>query len=158
MRRIWNYINYQVYSLSTIDPEGVGNMNICTYVSAYSMDPKKFMIAVYKNTKTLDNLKIGNKAILQVLSSANIVQVRRFGYKSGREQNKLKGLEKILEWQDNIPYLTNSFGIIFLTLEKLIVDNGDHEIGIFVVNSQKVLNEKSELLTTQMLKSANILS
>ena len=46
MTRPWNLLNLPVYSLATYQGEKV-NMNICTYVSAVSMKPKQYMVAVY---------------------------------------------------------------------------------------------------------------
>ena len=52
MKRPWNIVDHAVYSLVSYDNENNINMNICTYVSAISMKPKVFMIAIYYGTKT----------------------------------------------------------------------------------------------------------
>ncbi len=53
MKKPWNRVDLPVYSVSS--RHGVEeNMHICTYVSAVSMDPKRFMVALYKGTKTIE--------------------------------------------------------------------------------------------------------
>ena len=48
MRKPWNLPHLPVHSLMTFDAEGRINMNICTYVTAVSLDPKRYAIAVYE--------------------------------------------------------------------------------------------------------------
>ena len=55
MKRPWNIISPPVYSLVTYDEHGKVNMNICTYVSAVSMKPKMYSIAIDYTTKTYKN-------------------------------------------------------------------------------------------------------
>ena len=52
MKRPWNIIDLPVYSLLSNDMNGNINMNICTYVSAVSMKPKIYSIAIDFKTKT----------------------------------------------------------------------------------------------------------
>lgn len=42
MKRPWNLANVPVYSLATYAGQKV-NMNICTYVSAVNMKPKRYI-------------------------------------------------------------------------------------------------------------------
>ena len=56
MKRPWNIIDLPIYSLQTTDKKGNINMNICTYVSAISIKPKMYSIAIDYNTKTFENL------------------------------------------------------------------------------------------------------
>ena len=68
MKRPWNLIDLPVYSLLTLDEEGVINMNICTYVSAVSMQPKIYSVAIDYKTKTYQNLTNSQVAVLQLLT------------------------------------------------------------------------------------------
>ena len=52
----WNRVDGPIYSLATT-AEGKGNLNICSYVTPIAMKPKRFIIGVYKDTKTLANLE-----------------------------------------------------------------------------------------------------
>ena len=53
MKRPWNIINPAVYSLITYDEHDTLNMNICSYVSAVSLKPKLYLIAIDYSTKTI---------------------------------------------------------------------------------------------------------
>ena len=101
MRRPWNIINQPVYSLLSEDSSDKINMNICTYVSAVSMKPKIYMLAIYYNTKTYENLINSNYAVLQLLSKDNISLVRALGKKSGLKINKDLYLRKkhLIKWK-----------------------------------------------------------
>ena len=101
MRRPWNIINQPVYSLLTKDSLGNINMNICTYVSAVSMNPKIYMIAIYYNTKTYENLINSDSAVLQLLSKDNISLVRGLGKKSGMKIDKDKYLFSLSDFISN---------------------------------------------------------
>ena len=46
MKRPWNRINTNIYSLLTQNSESDFNMNICTYVSVVNMTPKIYMISI----------------------------------------------------------------------------------------------------------------
>ena len=81
MKRPWNIVDHAVYSLVSYDNANKINMNICTYVSAISMKPKVFMIAIYYGTKTYDNLLNSKSFVLQILSKKNISLVRTLGKK-----------------------------------------------------------------------------
>ena len=72
MKRPWNIIDLPVYSLLSNDINGNINMNICTYVSAVSMKPKIYSIAIDFKTKTYDNLIASDRVVLQLLSKKNI--------------------------------------------------------------------------------------
>jgi flavin reductase (DIM6/NTAB) family NADH-FMN oxidoreductase RutF len=92
MRRIWNRPADAVWSLSTQSVNGIGNMNICTYVTAVSLSPKLMLVAVYKNTQTLLNCSVGNKVLLQLLTQELAPVVRVCGQKSGKDIRKIDRL------------------------------------------------------------------
>jgi len=78
MKRPWNRTNLPVYSVSS----GLGNdanMHICTYVSSVSMEPKRYMVAIYKNTKTLQNIESHGEFVLQLLASDQFNLVKLLG-------------------------------------------------------------------------------
>ena len=67
MKRPWNIINPPIYSLITYDETDNLNMNICSYVSAVSLKPKLYLIAIDYSTKTYKNLKQNSVVVLQVI-------------------------------------------------------------------------------------------
>lgn len=158
MRKIWNRPNQQVWSLSTVDEAGVGNMNICTYVSAVSMEPKLMMVAVYHGTKTHANVTVTKRAILQLLSEELAPATRLCGHMSGNKINKITRLKKrydITEY-NGIPYFSASAGYLELALDKLITIGGDHDLAIFSVTSHKNISDVP-ILTTDYLRANGLL-
>jgi flavin reductase (DIM6/NTAB) family NADH-FMN oxidoreductase RutF len=141
MKKPWNIIDAPVYSLATF-ANGVLNMNICTYVSAVSMKPKRYMVAVYHNTKTLEQLQSTDFAILQLLHTSQSKLVRTLGQKSGFDYDKAKYLNKthqLCEWQ-GMPVLADACALI--SLKKMEVQTaGDHDMYLFDVIAYKTLKE-----------------
>jgi flavin reductase (DIM6/NTAB) family NADH-FMN oxidoreductase RutF len=144
MKRPWNLANIPVYSLATYDGDRV-NMNICSYVTAVSMKPKRYMVAVYHNTQSLTNILKSKTAILQILGKQHVSLVNVLGKKSGLRYDKQGYLIKkqcIELWNDK-KVLTNCAGLI--EVEKIwSKDAGDHTMFLFDVkrfqtNHQDVL-------------------
>lgn len=158
MRKIWNRPNQSVWSLATIDAKGIGNMNICTYVSSISMKPKLMMVAVYHGTKTYENIRLTKKAILQLLSEELAPVTRVCGHMSGNTVDKLSRLRKRYSINNinEIPFFTKSAGYLELELQKMISTGGDHDLAIFVVINYKNLHDKP-ILSTDGLRAKGLL-
>lgn len=155
--RPWNQPNLPVYSLSTLDPDtDTPNMNICTYVSAITMDTKRFMIGVYKGTKTYENLTKTDSAILQILSKDNLNLVRKLGKTSGKDSNKLKSLKDRLSTHKNLAYLKDCTSFMHLKTTD-IFEVGDHDIWVMEVIKSKSVNDPKDILYTYDLKQAKII-
>ncbi len=139
MKKAWNIANLPVYSLATYH-ERVVNMNICTYVTAVSMTPKLFAVAVYENTKTLDNLRDSDIAVLQLLAAEQYPLVRKLGQQSGFEYSKADYLNrrKLLEQWQSFPVL-KEVSARFLLRRLEHIPTGDHHLFIFeVTKSQSI--------------------
>jgi|AntAceMinimDraft_5_1070358.scaffolds.fasta_scaffold132198_1 flavin reductase (DIM6/NTAB) family NADH-FMN oxidoreductase RutF len=143
MRKLWNYAPYPVWSLSTVDDKSKPNMNICSYVSPISMKPKEFMVAIYYNTKTLENIRLHKRGFLQLLSVNQTHLVRTLGKKSSLIVNKMK---RVLEKEVIIPVgdyalLAESIGYIEIEFYELLETSADHVVGLARVVSSRNLNE-----------------
>jgi flavin reductase (DIM6/NTAB) family NADH-FMN oxidoreductase RutF len=158
MRKIWNRPNQQVWSLSTIDETGMGNMNICTYVSAISMEPKLMLVAVYHGTKTHSNVVSTKRAVLQLLSEELASVIRVCGHMSGNQIKKISRLQKRydISYQSGVPYFEKSAGYLELELSKMVSVGGDHDLAIFNVTKHKNLSD-APLLTTGYLRAQGLL-
>lgn len=157
MRRPWNIVDQPVYSLATY-ADGHFNMNICTYVTAVSMSPKMYAIAVYHNTKTLFNLQQTDTAVLQLLSAEQINLVSVLGKKSGNNYNKENYLNKknlITNWQ-GYAVLENTAALLLL-YKKTIVPSGDHELFLFDVVKYTTLQETNILSFKELINKGFIL-
>lgn len=158
MKRPWNIVNPPVYSLATY-AEGAVNMNICTYVTAISMKPKLYAVAVYYNTRTFDNLCADPQAVLQVLSRSNLPLVRSLGKKSGRSYNKQAYLEKknrLTEW-NRLPVLADACAYVQMNVADRLQTGGDHELFIFDVQKYRTVSEEDVLLFQDLVEGGVIL-
>ncbi|MFZ9982356.1 MAG: flavin reductase [Cyclobacteriaceae bacterium] len=158
MRRPWNIPDLPVYSLATYFGDRV-NMNICTYVSAISMKPKQYMVAVYKDTKTLDNLLAGSNAVLQLLHSSQSALVNVLGKKSGRSTDKQKYLERknaLVTWNDR-KVLSDACAWLELKPAGKTETEGDHVLFYFDVIRFKTNSDKSCLMVSRLISEGRIL-
>jgi flavin reductase (DIM6/NTAB) family NADH-FMN oxidoreductase RutF len=128
-------------------------MNICTYITAVSLDPKLMMVAVYKNTQTLLNVVVGQTVLLQLLTQDLAPVVRICGQNSGKDFDKISRLKKryALATESDLYYFKNAAGFMELTVEQLIHTSGDHTLLVGRVTQAKNLLEK-DILTTTYLK------
>ena len=106
------------------------------------MKPKRYMVAIYHQTKSLENILKSKTAVLQVLSKEHISLVNALGKKSGLQYDKLTYLikKKCLEIWNNKPVLIHCAGL--MELEKLwMKDAGDHTMFLFDVKRFQTRHE-----------------
>ena len=160
-KKPWNRVNLPVYSVSSTDGNGGHNMHIITYASQISMQPKQFVCGIYYGTKTLENIGLHNKFVLQILAKEQYVLVNMLGKKSGNSTNKMAYLQKrglIIEWKN---YLVLKDALAVIELEALPVilpatKNPDHKIFLCNVLDYKNLNEGNPL-TLDVLREKKII-
>ncbi|NQW26550.1 MAG: flavin reductase [Flammeovirgaceae bacterium] len=155
MKRPWNIIDGPVYSLATYF-EGKVNMNICTYVTAVSMEPKIYAIAIYNDTKTLQNMFQTDRAILQFLHPEHYKLVRNLGRRSGLHFDKYQYLKKndLLESWNGMDVLKNTSARILL--KKIdFRQTGDHVL--FTFTAEKYKSYHPEVLTSEILRIKKII-
>lgn len=157
MKKPWNLPDLPVYSLATMGENGF-NMNICTYVSAVSLHPKRFMVAVYHGTRSLENMYASEQAVLQLLDTAQMGLVRNLGKKSALQFDKQTWLHKkkvLSEWQS---FTVLRDAAAWMLLQKLWhQDAGDHVMFLFDVIGYKV-NNPDNILTLDALRQHKIVS
>jgi flavin reductase (DIM6/NTAB) family NADH-FMN oxidoreductase RutF len=156
-KKPWNRINLPVYSISSKDEAGNGNMNICTYVSAVSMQPKRMMLAVYNHTQTLHNVELGKPVVLQLLSKEQYNLVTLLGKQTGKKINKLQRLQKrklVEEW-NGFFILKDALAVMLLTLI-VKLPAGDHCMFLYDVTAYKNLQE-GEPLTLDELRQRKLI-
>jgi flavin reductase (DIM6/NTAB) family NADH-FMN oxidoreductase RutF len=155
--RPWNRVPQAVYSLSTT-AEGCLNMNICTYVSPMTMEPKQFMLGIYHDTKTFDNLKQTGEGLLQILGTHQTRYINPLGKKSGFSFNKDVYLRKRSEFDPQAPhlaYLKDCLAYIHLVV-KTWTPESDHDLVFCQVRSWRNLSLGTPL-TTMYLKEKKII-
>jgi len=156
MKRPWNRTNLPVYSVSS-GLEEHANMHICTYVSSVSMEPKRYMIAIYKNTKTLENIESTGIFVLQLLSSEQYRLIKLLGKTSGHQINKIEKLENRKELQKWKGYLVLKNALAYIELKTIMrYDAGDHIM--FVCDLLSFYNNlPGEALTLDVLREKKLI-
>lgn len=158
MRRPWNIINCPIYSLSTQVDSGL-NMNICTYVTAISMKPKMYTVAIGYKSKTYENLRSTDQAVLQILSQDNIKLIRPLGKKSGLKYDKANYLRKkdaLQEWYGH-SILKNISACLLLKKHRSENLNTDHELFHFTTEKFKTFHEGNVLMFQDLIDQKIIL-
>ena len=159
MKRPWNIINLPIYSLVTYDETDNLNMNICSYVSAVSLKPKLYSIAIDYSTKTYENLKLNSFVVLQLLSKSHLKIIRKLGKISGYLFNKekyLRSKEMLEDWRRNI-VLKDTCALIELKKINEINIEGDHAIFTFSVSKYTTLSEDGILTFRDLIENKIIL-
>jgi flavin reductase (DIM6/NTAB) family NADH-FMN oxidoreductase RutF len=156
-KKPWNRVDLPVYSISSKGAD-FDNMNIITYASAVSMKPKRFICAIYKNTKTLENVRLNGTFVLQILSDTQYALVRLLGKQSGNKINKIEKLSKrnlLSDWK-GFNVLKEALAVMEM---KVIyeMDGGDHVCFLCDVVAYKNLNDGKEL-TLHILSEKKIIS
>ncbi|MEY3412953.1 MAG: hypothetical protein RIQ70_1642 [Bacteroidota bacterium] len=144
-KKPWNRINLPVYSISS-KLDTTYNMNICTYTSAVSMQPKQLLVAIYNDTKTLEIVENSPKFVLQLLAAEQYRMVDLLGKKSGKNIDKISRLEKrelIAHWND-FKILKDALALTELKVENTM-QAGDHKLFLCSVVDYKNLNEGKAL-------------
>lgn len=159
MKKLWNIPDMPVWSISTCNTDGASNMNICTYMTPVSMQPKKYVIAVYPNTQTYNNIQHSKYVIAQLLSEEQAVLVRRLGKKSSLLfPKKMQPILASTAIDGKLHFLTQSIGYFILKKETALLTAGDHDIAVFSVEKTVYLNPLKKVLTLAYLKEKNIIA
>ena len=159
MKRPWNIVNPAIYSLITYDEKDNLNMNICSYVSAVSLKPKIYSIAVDYSTKTYENLKLNSFVVLQLLSKPHLKIIRKLGKTSGyffNKENYLRSKEMLDNWRKNT-VLKDTCALVELKKMNEINIEGDHAIFTFNVSKYKTLSEGGILTFKDLIDNKIIL-
>lgn len=159
MKRPWNIINSPIYSLVTYDENDILNMNICSYVSAVSLKPKLYLIAIDYSTKTYENLKQNSVVVLQLLSKSHTKIIRKLGKLSGNSINKekyLRSKDMLCEWKKN-SVLKDVCALIELKKMNEVNIEGDHAIFTFSVSKFTTISEDNILTFNCLIDNKIIL-
>jgi len=155
-KKPWNRTDHPVYSISSTDGKE-NNMHIISYVTAISMQPKRYVVGVYEGTKTLDLINKNPVFVLQILSQKQASFVRLLGQQSGKKVNKIERLKKrklLTDWE-GFPILKEAAAVLLLRATESF-DGGDHRGFVCDVLAHKYLNDET-ILTLNYLREKKII-
>ena len=152
----WNRVDAQVYTLAT-SANGKGNLNICTYVTPIAMKPKRFIIGVYKGTRSLENLEKNPVGILQYMAIDQWEHVKLLGKKTGNTVDKIKALGTEVEHVNGDLYkLKGVLALVHLRfLER--IDAGDHWARLANIAAYEHIREEEPLTFSELKRRKLIL-
>ncbi|GIV37805.1 MAG: hypothetical protein KatS3mg032_2184 [Cyclobacteriaceae bacterium] len=153
-KKPWNRVDQPVYSIASAW-QGNANMNICTYAVPVSLKPKLYVVALYRNTFTLELVGKRGEFLLQLLERKQYRLVARLGKTSGRNTHKLSSINEPVEWHHGLPYLSRALAFVHLKVVRCF-DTGDHLSTVCRVLTFRNLNHGIPL-TTRYLKLKNII-
>ena len=153
----WNRVDGPIYSLSTA-AHGKGNLNICSYVTPISMKPKRYIVGVYKGTKTLENLESHPFGILNFMTGKMSHLVNLLGKKSGHKIDKIKRLgDRVSVTEDGFYILKDSLATVRLKFTTRM-DGGDHWAWLAEVVSHENHNTAKPLTLNELKRKKIILA
>lgn len=134
-------LSYGLYVLSAKEKD-FSNGCIINTVMQITDNPKQVAIAVNKNNLTHDMIKSTGKFNVSVISEkADFSLFKRFGFVSGRDENKFLDFTDTAEASNGILYVTQNTNA-FISGEVISeADCGTHTVFIASVTEAKILNE-----------------
>lgn len=153
-KKPWNRVDQPVYSIASA-ADGSINMNICSYATPVSMQPKRYIVAIYKGTKTLELVHVQQEFLLQILEQSQYKLVNLLGKKSGKKLDKVKRIKEPIAYHNAFPYLENALAYLHLHVRTWL-DGGDHWCVLCDVKSYKNLKEGTPL-TLDYLRAKTII-
>lgn len=121
-------ISYGLYIVSSVDKKGKINGFVGNALTQVNSEPPTFALVVSKNNLTHTYIEESNLYSISILSiDTPLSLIGLFGFKSGRNVEKFKGINYKLA-ENGVPYLTDfSLGyIVCETFNK--IDMGSHTI------------------------------
>jgi flavin reductase (DIM6/NTAB) family NADH-FMN oxidoreductase RutF len=120
-------VTYGLYIVSSIDGERI-NGQICNTVFQITSDPPRMAIGINHGNLTHEFIEKSGVFAISILGKGDHRMVRRFGYRSGREFDKFKGIPTIRK-RTNCPIYENGVGYVECNvIEDKTVDAGTHSI------------------------------
>ena len=122
------------------------------------MKPKRFIIGVYKDTKTLENLEANPIGLLNYLSDKDAKLVNLLGKKTGHKVDKVKALgDRIEHAGEGLYKVVGSLAIIRLNFMERM-DCGDHWAWLAEVDKYENLANGKFLTLEELKRQKHILA
>lgn len=120
-------LTYGLYIVSSMDGERI-NGQICNTAFQITSDPPRIAIGINHKNLTHEFIEKSGVFAISILGTDDHRMVRRFGYRSGREFDKFKGVP-IVRKRTGCPIYENAIGYVECNLiEDKTIDAGTHSI------------------------------
>jgi len=147
-------ISYGLYIVSSGTRES-GNAYISNTVFQVTAEPPRFASCCHKENYTVEYIKASGAFSVSVLDhDAEPATIRAFGYKSGKDTNKLRGMD-VRYGETGVPIVLNdSIAYLEFRVEETI-DLGTHLMFIGTLIHSEVLDDDAEPLTYLHYRKVN---
>ena len=120
-------VSYGLYVVSSVAGERI-NGQVCNTVFQITSDPPRIAIGINHKNLTHEFIEASGAFAVSILGNDDIRIVRRFGYRSGRDFDKFKGVP-VRTGRTGCPILEGAIGYLECTLVKdRKLDAGTHSI------------------------------
>ena len=144
-RSLWS-ISYGIYVVTSAY-DGKANGQVANTVTQVAAEPPRVLVAINKENHTHGLIeKSGVFAVSVLLEDVPMQFIGRFGFKTGREFDKLSGVE-YEEGSTGCPCVTENAISLFEAKVFATVDAGTHTVFVGDVVSGKVLKADGKPLT-----------
>jgi flavin reductase (DIM6/NTAB) family NADH-FMN oxidoreductase RutF len=137
-------LSYGLYMVSSRLGDKI-NGQICNTLFQITSDPPRFAIGINHNNLTHEYIEKSEVFAASILGTNDHRIVRRFGYRSGRDFDKFKGIP-ITEGRTGCPVYKDSIGYIECSLLKdKTADAGTHSIFIGDIVGGKIFKDEEPM-------------
>lgn len=141
----FNKVSYGVYIATSMYEDKFSGCVTTTLTQITAEEKPKMTISINKGNYTNELIKKSGKANISVLSEeAPFLLIGKFGFRSGRDYNKLEGT-KIIEGKNKIPYVAENINAYFETKVIQEIDAGTHTIFLLEVDEAVKMNDNNSM-------------
>ena len=137
-KTVFNKVSYGVYIATSMYEGNFSGCVITTLMQITAEDTPKMTIAVNKENYTNELIRKSGKVNISVLSEdADMLLIGKFGFRTGKDFNKLEGTEHIIG-NNSIPCITKEAVAYFEAKVINEIDAGTHTI--FLLEAEEAIN------------------
>lgn len=140
-------LTYGLFALFSKDEKGRVDASINNSFFQVSSSPNLFILSVSKSNYTAENIKHTGKFVASILNNeTNYDLIKRFGFVSGRDKNKLEGIENILKPTKSGLVRLDKYSNAYIECNvKETLEAGDHVLFIVEAVESRILNNSTSL-------------
>lgn len=138
-------LSYGLYIITSKEKENFSGCIVNTVTQITAEEEPKLIVAVNKENYTSHLMGKSKKVNISILSEkADMLQIGKFGFRTGKEINKLEGTEYIMG-TNQIPIVTqNAVGYLECDILEMI-DCSTHYVFILEVQEAKKVSEEKQM-------------
>ena len=146
-------LSYGMYIVSSKSGEKFSACIVNTVTQITAENKPKLIVAINKDNYTNSLVKESKKINISILSNkADMLEIGRFGFRSGRDNNKLEGTEYKIG-KNNIPIITENI-VAYMECDVIdIIDSGTHDLFVLEMQDGEFLDEALTPMTYEYYHS-----